>query len=582
MSAGSAERTCCVWCPDWPVVAWRQADDALIDRPVVVLEPAAGAPVVRAASIEARAEGVRAGLRRREAESRCPGLVAVDVDPLLEARAFEAVARAVESITPRLVLDRPGRCAFPTRGPARYFGGDEEVATQIMSAVETIGVADVRVGIADGAFPALLAARGPGPGATWVVPPGESAEFLASWPVGVLRLAGDTGPGSGVGSGVEESPDAAGALADLLVRLGMPTLGAFAALSESAVTGRFGRTGARAHRLARGLDEHPPALTRPPPDLTETAELDPPAQRLDVTAFAAKAMADRFSAALADRGLACTRVVVEAETEHGERLSRCWRHDGALDAPALAERVRWQLEGWFAAPPSRRSCARPRAAQDDAAFEESYEPSTAGIIMLRLVPDCVVPATGRQLGFWGGDPAAADRAARALARVQGLLGPGAVTTPVLQGGRSHDERVRWVPWGEPREPARPDRDARSGIDGDPAAGDAPTWPGRVPDPAPARVYEPPRPAELLDAQGRPVTVTGRGECPAPPAHLRSDVLPDGGGTIAAWAGPWPEDLRWWDRLTRRRRARWQILTDTGVAALVVLESGRAALEAVYD
>ena len=31
--------------------------------------------------------------------------------------------RAVEQLTPLLVLDRPGRLSFPTRGPSRYFGG---------------------------------------------------------------------------------------------------------------------------------------------------------------------------------------------------------------------------------------------------------------------------------------------------------------------------------------------------------------------------------------------------------------------------------------------------------------------------
>ncbi len=557
-----------MWCPDWPVVAWRRIDPGLAGRAVAVLEPAAGAPVVRAASTEARAEGVRAGLRRREAEARCPELVIVDADPLAEARTFEIVARAVESLAPRLELDRPGRLAFPTRGPSRYFGGDEALVHRVLAAVRSTGVDDVRVGVADGRFAAQLAARGPGPGATRVVSAGESAPFLGPWPVGALRLVG-----AAPSADTRGDEDALGALADLLVRLGLPTLAALSSLSEAAMAGRFGSVGRRAHRLARGLDEYPPALTVPPPDLVEIAELDPPATRLDVAAFAAKAMADRFTEALADRGLACTRVVVEAETEHGESLARCWRHDGALGATALAERVRWQLEGWLAAPaPGSDIVATldPRAAQDAAAG--AIEGTTGGITSLRLVPDAVVPATGRQLGFWGNDPAAADRAARALARVQGLLGPTAVATPVLQGGRSPAERVRWVPWGEPREPARADR----------GPGDRPAWPGRVPDPAPARVYEPPRPAELLDEAGRPVTVTGRGECAAPPAFVRSDVLPDGGGRVVAWAGPWPQDLRWWDRLTRRRHARWQVLTDRGTAALVVLDSGRAGVEAVYD
>jgi protein ImuB len=183
------------------------------------------------------------------------------------------------------------------------------------------------------------------------------------------------------------------------------------------------------------------------------------------------------------------------------------------------------------------------------------------------VPDEVVPATGRQLGFWGGDQAATDRAGRALARVQGMLGPEAVVTPVPQGGRTPGERLRWVPWGEPREPRRP-------LDGT-------AWPGVIPGPAPARVLDPPCPAELLDPSGEPVIVSGRGEVSAPPAHLRCAGLAGGGGPIDAVAGPWPHVVRWWAGPSGRRCVWWQVLVGH-VACLVSVEAGRAALAAIYD
>ena len=340
-------------------------------------------------------------------------------------------------------------------------------------------------------------------------------------------------------------------------RLGLRTLGAFAALPEAAVLGRFGPPGADAHRLARGAMEHDPVATVPPEELAETIELDPPALRVDEAAFAAKMLADRLLAHLDALGLSCSRVVVEAETEHGERLTRCWRHEGALTPASLVARLRWQLDAWLLT-----------------------GAVTAGLSLLRLAPDDLGPATGRQLGFWGGDPAAADRAGRALARIQGMLGQEAVVTAVAAGGRTPVERVRWVPWGEDRGVPPGSAPASSAA--------SPPWPGVVPGPAPARVFDPPVAAELVDGAGAPVTVSGRGEPSASPAGLRCAALPGGGGPLVAWNGPWAHDLRWWD--ARRRRALWQVVVagesddddDVGVACLVVLEHGHAAVEAIYD
>jgi protein ImuB len=553
---GMAERTACLWCPDWPVVALRARAPSLGDAAVAVVERGERGLVVIAASTEAAAEGVTSGLRRREAEARCPGLTVAEADPQVEARAFERVARAVETFTPRFVLEEPGRISFPTRGPSRYFGGDTAMAVRCLDAVGAIGITDARVGVADGGFAAMLAARAAEPGAAYVVPPGESPGFLAPWPVAVLE---------------DPDPGKAAELADLLVRLGLRTLGAFAALPDGAVLGRFGSAGTRAHRLARGDDETTAPPAPPPPELIETAELDPPAVHVETSAFAAKALAERLMARLGALGLACTRVMIEAETERGERLTRCWRHEGALTPAALAARVRWQLEGWLTAD---------GGADDGGSVEEL---ATSGLVLLRLVPDGVLPATGRQLGFWGGDPAAADRAGRVLARVQGMLGHPAVVTAVPQGGRTPGERVRWVPWGDPRKPARPfEAVAAPGAN----AREVPPWPGAIPAPAPARVFDPPPPAELLDAAGEVITVSGRGDASAPPARLRCAALPDRGGEIAAWAGPWAHDARWWDRRARARRAYWQVLVAVPdgerVACLVAVTAGHAVLEAIYD
>jgi protein ImuB len=547
----SPRRTCALWCPDWPVAVARRLDSRLVGVPVAVVDARTGSgsrdgrKEVTSTSAEARAEGVVVGLRVREAEARCPGLAVLDADAAADARAFELVVRAVEDLVPCLVLERPGQLSIPTLGPSRYFGGDDTLAARIVACVRALGIADVHAGIADGAFAAGLAARAAAEQGNdvEVVPVGGTPTFLARWPVAVLIGAVDAAHGGGDD------------LVDLLARLGLRTLGAFAQLPAASVLGRFGPPGVLAHRLARGEEEHEPVATVPPDELQEVIDLDPPALRVDEAAFAAKMLADRLLARLDALGLCCARVLVEAETEHGERFSRMWRHEGVLTPTALVTRVRWQLDAWLLT-----------------------DTVTAGITRLVLAPDDLAPAVGRQLGFWGGDPAAAERAGRALTRVQGMLGPDAVVTALDGGGRTPAERICWVPWGEPR-----------------SVPELRPWPGAVPGPAPARVFDPPVPAELVDAAGAPVVVSGRGEPSAAPAALRCGVLPGGGGRLMAWNGPWAHDLRWWD--VRRRRALWQVVVEggsddpgpggsgpggSGVACLVVLERGHAAVEAVYD
>ena len=342
-----------------------------------------------------------------------------------------------------------------------------------------------------------------------------------------------------------------GDLVDVWRRLGLRTLGQLAALDAADVLARFATDGVIAHRLAAGLDPHPLDARRPAPDLMVSAELDPPAERVDTAAFLAKSLADSLHDRLASRGLACTRIVVEAETEHGETLVRSWRHEGTLSPGAIADRVRWQLDGWL----SGAASVRP----------------TAGISRLSLVPDEVVAARGRQLGFWGGETLVDERVVRAIARVQGLLGIDAVTVPECRGGRGPGEQVALIPAAAVDLTAsRPQ--ARLGALAEP-------WPGRVPTPAPATVHVEPLPVDVVDADERPVGVTGRGTATGVPARVA--IAGRGWAAVTAWAGPWPADERWWDPRRHRRRARFQVTLADGGAHLLVVESGRWWLEATY-
>jgi protein ImuB len=440
--------------------------------------------------------------------------------PDVTAGLFERVISVVTEFCPKVEVVEPGVCAFAARGPARYFGGEAVVAAKIVAAVAGLGV-ESRTGTADGLFAALLAAD-----CGQIIPPGETTAFLARQPVSVLD-------------------DGSSGLAGLLHRLGVRTLGDLAALPLPDVASRFGTAGERAHRLASGHDARPLAAAPPADDLSVSQEFEPPETNAEPLVFAAKALAERLHATLQSRGLICVRVQVQVRWDDGRENSRLWRHDGFLTAAAVADRVRWQLDGWRA--------DEPREA----------ETAVGGITLLRLVPDQLVRATGQQLALWG-EALITDRVARAAMRVQALLGHEAVLRPLLEGGRNADEQVTHRPFGENGVSSR--------------ARDQP-WPGRIPGVAPAAVFREPRDAAVTDQGGRPVTVSGRCAVSAPPLTLAVDGEPP--RAITGWAGPWPLTERWWDPQAASRRARFQLVTEDGRAWLAAVRGGRWQIEAGY-
>ena len=95
-----------------------------------------------------------------------------------------------------------------------------------MSRLAGIVDEEATIGVADGLFAALLAAR-----SGLIVPPGGTADFLGPWSVATLAR-----------------PD----LAVTLQRLGVATLERFAALPAASISDRFGADTAACHAVARG------------------------------------------------------------------------------------------------------------------------------------------------------------------------------------------------------------------------------------------------------------------------------------------------------------------------------------------
>ena len=559
MSAVATTRRAVLWVPDWPVVAAAAEAGLSPSAPAAVLH---GRGMV-AVSASARTAGVRRGQRKRLAQRACPEITILPYDEGRDARAFEAVAAAAEDVVAGVEISRPGLLMIPADGAARFHGSEEALAEALVSAVAELASCESAVGAADGLLAAVLAAR-----ASVLIPAGESAVFLAPHPIGTLTLAA-----------MERTKrEAIEDLVSVLMRLGIDTLGAFTALPFSDVLARFGPAGAWAHRVARGEDVAPPVLRCTEEDIAVEYVFEEPAQNSEQLVPVARLLAERLDVSLLAAGMRCGKVRIVAATERGQQLERVWRTDVGARAGAfashMADRVRWQLEGWLSG--------------------TSEGPERSGLISLGVIAEDVVPLGAEQSYLWGGISGADSRAQRAVERIQGLLGPDGVVAVREQGGRSPRERVLALPWGQEATESR---------------ALAHPWPGAIPDPAPATVPPAPMSVQVLDAGGAPVTVDRRLALSAPPTWMRLQADPRDELALAAnrhpsqghvgqlkgpvwdrpqpvdsWAGPWPIAQRWWTQDGSRSAYLQVALRDqeSTTAVLVAFRSGEWELEAIYD
>ncbi|WP_241992352.1 Y-family DNA polymerase [Cryobacterium lactosi] len=546
------ERTIVLWCPDWPVLAARSATQLPTGIPLALIDRG----MVFACSPEARHLGVRRGLTVREAQFRCTDLVVLAYDPALDRRAFDPILDGLEEITPGVAVLRPGTCAIRARGPVRYYGGEPAAAQAMLDYLHGAGLTEARVGIADGPFAAEQAARRglPGPGTAptvtgrlepdpgeriqrvRIVPAGESAAFLAPLPVSAVAEAG---------------------LGTLLARLGVHTLGQFAALPAQDVHRRFGAAAAQAHARASGREHEEIVPRTPTPVFDRGQDFEPALDRIDQLAFALRSTADAFVQALRERTVVCTAVSILVSTEDSLLTERTWRHPRWFTASDLIDRVRWQLQGDGRADSGLR----------------------AGVVRVVFSPDQVDAVANHEDGLWGSGPD--ERIHHALTRVQGLVGHAGVLTVAIDGGRLLADRQRWLPWGDDPAGSTGNVSARG------PGGFGRPWAGSLGGLLPATVFRTAHPVTLVADDGRSPGVDERGTLDGEPRRFAPERSVAGSAgpdlrPVLAWAGPWPVLERWWDTAAGRAVHRLQIVDEGGDAWLLALDDDGWRAEARYD
>ncbi len=163
-----------------------------------------------------------------------PDAVILEADEPHYRRVFRQVLNSLLGVSDRVEDSDLGTTYVGIDGLEQLYGGEARLVTTLLNAIPRW--LNPRVGVGEGKFPALVAARtSQALGATRVS--SDPAAFLAPRSVDLLPLA----------SGTREA----------LHRFGLHTLGQVAAMPCSLLVDRFGREGWQAWTLANGSDDTP-------------------------------------------------------------------------------------------------------------------------------------------------------------------------------------------------------------------------------------------------------------------------------------------------------------------------------------
>ena len=185
-------------------------------------------------SLGAETSNVKRGMRMSEAIGLCHQAIVLPPDAPYYERLFEELLDFLGQVSPDVERAGLGTAYLALDGLAIEV---EPFAEELVSALHREFALMASLGVANGKFPARVAAQTTRPGAIKVVSYGQEKEFLAPLPAAHLP--------------------ASEAMLWRLGLLGLETIGEIARLPLGAFQAQFGPEGKRCWELAQGIDSEP-------------------------------------------------------------------------------------------------------------------------------------------------------------------------------------------------------------------------------------------------------------------------------------------------------------------------------------
>jgi len=250
-------------------------------------------------SYEARAYGVKTGMRLKQARQLCPGLIQCPADPRRYADTSTAIMQALGSISPDMEIFSVDEAFLDVTHCQRLLGPPAQIARLAKRKVFEASGLLCSVGLSGDKTTAKYAAKLQKPNGLTVIPPWEAAWRLKNVPVTEL-----CGIASGIGG--------------FLARHGVHLCGDMKRLPISVLARRFGNPGRRIWYMAQGRDPEPVQTSVAAPKSVGHGKVMPPDTRdREVVLTYLLHMSEKVAARLRRHGLKASRFFVGLRASEG-------------------------------------------------------------------------------------------------------------------------------------------------------------------------------------------------------------------------------------------------------------------------
>lgn len=287
-------RIACLRIPRFQIVVHQKHEPELKNKPFVLLADSSTGKLnlstvrVFMCSDAASKKFVAAGMKLSEARATYADLIWRQSDRKLYLEEQKKLIAELMSCSPRVSASEPGIFLLDADG-LRRMGGEGKLCRDLLKLASRNGFVNGLVGIANSAYAAMVATRLKNQ--RWqIIPSGKDAAFLSKLPIEHLPLDME--------------------LTELLIDLGVKSIGEFAQLPDESIAHRFGKEALQVRQLALGFDKLQLQVPTPEKQYYASADIGGPIEGLNETLFIFKSMFDYLAKELKQNGLCAEELLV--------------------------------------------------------------------------------------------------------------------------------------------------------------------------------------------------------------------------------------------------------------------------------